>query len=192
MIFRELRSDILRIPLIISTGEKIFIEINLGVAFGIGSHPTTRLCIKGLETIFKGKKKEKVLDVGCGTGVLALCAAALGANMVLALDIDHIAVEEAKINTRENGFSSKIQVVHGSLESVIDTFDLVLANITACEILRISHELINKLKNGGLLLISGFNEYMNEKIVSRFQELRLILYKEFYEVGLVALLFKKI
>src|SRR5882724_2095144 len=152
MIFRTLRPHISKVPLVIPTGEEIIIEINSGIAFGSGNQPSTKLCIKELESIFKQRKVDKVLDVGCGSGVLAICAVALGASMALALDIDPLIVNETKINVEKNGFSSTVQVLCGSLESVRDKFDLILANIVTNEILKISEELKSKLKSDGLIL----------------------------------------
>ena len=108
------------------------------MAYGRGNQTSTKLCIKELENLFKARKVGTVLDVGCGTGVLAICAVALGANMALALDVDPVAVEETKTNVNKMGFSCKIQVVYDSLDGAGDRFDLVLANLTTTQILRSS------------------------------------------------------
>ncbi|MER3447813.1 MAG: hypothetical protein C4291_13725 [Candidatus Dadabacteria bacterium] len=174
----------------LANGEERIIEIDPGEAFGRGNQPSTRLCIKGIENIFKRKKVDRVLDVGCGTGVLALCAAALGADTVLALDVDPIAVEEAKINVKKNGFSN-IQVMYDSLKGINDKFDLVLANLGTVEILNISEELKSKLKSDGLLLVSGiWLTGQKEMVVQRFRELGLFPDEELSEGGWIALLFK--
>jgi ribosomal protein L11 methyltransferase len=178
------------VNLTLPNGEEKAIEINPGWAFGTGSHVTTRLCIKALESLFKERKVDKVLDVGCGSGILAICAVALGADMALALDIETGVVEEAKINVSKNGFSSNIEVMCGSLEITSDTFDLVVANVLIDAILLMSEELKSKLKPNGLLLVSGIHDIRKEEIINRFRELGLDLDKELSEEGWVALVFK--
>lgn len=187
---RESSLSISSTSLKLAKGAERIIEINPGEAFGRGNQPSTRLCIKGIENTFQKRKVDKVLDVGCGTGVLALCAAALGANAVLALDVDPIAVEEAKINVKKNGFSN-IQVVYDSLRGISDKFDLVLANLGTIEILNISEELKSRLKSDSLLLVSGiWLTGQKEMVVHRFRELGLLMDEELSEGGWIALLFK--
>jgi len=191
MIFcRESSFSISNIPLKLPNGEEGFIQIEPGEAFGRGNQPSTRVCIKVMESIFKERRVENVLDVGCGTGVLSICAALLGANRVLALDVDPIAVEEARINIKKSGFTN-IQVVYDSLKGVHEKFDLVIANLGMTEILNISDELKYKLKDEGLLLLSGiWLDGQKEMVVNRFQELGLHLDEELYEGGWIALWFK--
>lgn len=187
---RESSLSILSIHLKLPNGEEKIIEINPGEAFGRGNQPSTRLCIKAIENTFKKRKVDRVLDVGCGTGVLALCAAALGANTVLALDVDPVAVKEAKINVKRNGFSN-IRVVHDSLKSIDDKFDLVVANLGTTEILNISEYLKSSLKSDSLLIVSGIRlTGQKEMVAHRFRELNLLLDEELSEGGWIALLFK--
>jgi ribosomal protein L11 methyltransferase len=166
------------------------IEINPGWAFGTGSHVTTRLCIKALEEISKDRKLGRVLDVGCGSGVLAICAVALGANRALAMDIDATSAGEARMNVEKNGFSSNIEVLCGSLELSDDDFDVVMANILTDSIVLLSEELKAKLKPGGLLLLSGIHDARKEKVIDRFQALGLFLDAQLSDEGWVCLLFK--
>ena len=179
------------ISLELPNGEERTIEINPGWAFGTGSHVTTRLCIKALESMFKEKRADKVLDVGCGSGVLVICSVALGANKALAVDIESTSVGEAKINVETNGFSSNIQVLCGSIDVANGEFDLIVANILADSVLSISEELRSKLKPDGLLLISGIHDTRKEEVINRFRELGLLLDKESSEDGWVALLFER-
>lgn len=191
MIFcRESSLSISNIPLKLPNGEEGFIQIEPGEAFGRGNQPSTRVCIKVMESIFKERRVDNVLDVGCGTGVLSICAALLGANMVLALDVDPVAVDEAKLNVKNSGFSN-INVVYDSLKGVHEKFDLVIANLGMTEILNISEELKHKLKGEGVLLLSGiWLDWQKEMVVNRFQELGLYLDEELYEGGWIALSFK--
>jgi len=128
--------------------------------------------------------------VGCGSGVLAICAAALGASTALAIDIDATSVGEARINVNKNGFSSNIEVLCGSLENTNDGFYLVMANILIDSILLISEEPKSKLKSEGLLLVSGFRDTRKDEVIQRFRELGLSLDKELSNEGWGALSFK--
>ena len=187
----EYHTNVSTIKLELPNGEVRLIEINPGWAFGTGSHVTTRLCIKALEEISKERKLERVLDVGCGSGVLGICAVALGASMALAMDIDATSAGEARINVEKNGFSSNIEVLCGSLELSNDDFDVVIANILTDSIVLLSEELKARLKPEGLLLLSGIHDARKEKVIHRFRGLGLLLEKELSEEGWVALLFKQ-
>ena len=186
----EYHTNVSTIKVELPNGEIRLIEINPGWAFGTGSHVTTKLCIKALEEISKERKLEKVLDVGCGSGVLGICAVALGASMALAMDIDATSAGEARINVEQNGLSPNIEVLCGSLELTNDDFDLVIANILTDSIVLLSEELKAKLKPDGLLLLSGIHDARKEKVIHRFRGLGLFLDKELSEEGWVCLLFK--
>ena len=142
-----------------------------------------------MEEVFKERKIETVMDVGCGSGVLAVCAAVLGADMVLALDFDSVAVKETKENAWRNGVASKIHLLQGSLESVKGRFELVMANITTSELLKMREELKNKLKGGGVLLISGISEIKKNEAIYGFKEVGFSLKKEIFCEGWVGLIF---
>jgi ribosomal protein L11 methyltransferase len=106
------------------------IVINPGVVFGAGTHPTTRDCIKALEMLYKEERPLSVLDLGTGTGVLALAAQRLGCAHTVALDINLLAARTARKNVRLNGLEDRVLVVQGRAEEFIDApADLVLANI---------------------------------------------------------------
>jgi len=106
---------------------KELIVINPGKAFGTGLHESTQLCLELMEELdFKGKK---VLDVGCGSGILSIYAAKQGAEKVVAVDIDPFAVEETIENSKANKVEEKIEAFQGSAKDVDGTFDVVLANL---------------------------------------------------------------
>ncbi|MCR4408108.1 MAG: 50S ribosomal protein L11 methyltransferase [Anaerolineae bacterium] len=139
-----------------SAGEAL-IELDPGMAFGTGLHPTTRQCLLALEEHLRPGMS--VLDLGCGSGILAIAAAKLGAGTVLALDTDPTAVEVAQANVSANAVQERVIVAHGSLPEVQDTFDLVLVNILARVIIDlISQGLIDCLKPGGIIVTAGFIE----------------------------------
>jgi ribosomal protein L11 methyltransferase len=113
----------------ISEGE-ILIRLDPGVVFGTGLHPTTRGCLRALWHIYQIERPRKVLDIGTGTGILAIAAAKLGAHEVLAIDLNELALETARKNVLLNGLDDRVQVKWGEAEdSVEEKADLVLANL---------------------------------------------------------------
>ncbi|MFN8449463.1 MAG: 50S ribosomal protein L11 methyltransferase [Anaerolineae bacterium] len=136
------------------------IALDPGMAFGTGTHPTTQLCLEAVEDLIV--PGAKALDLGCGSGILAIAAAKLGAAHVLALDIDPVAVESARQNAEQNGAADKITVQEGSLESVITSarrFDLLLCNILARIIIQMcGQRLGDVVRPGGLAIFSGIIE----------------------------------
>ena len=135
----------------------IELALDPGMAFGTGTHPTTQLCLEALEDLTP--PGAQVLDLGCGSGILSVAAAKLGAAHVLALDIDPIAVDASNLNAQQNGVADKITVAEGSLENVIASarrFDLVVANILARIIIAMCDEhLGDTVRPGGKAILSG-------------------------------------
>ncbi|WP_458462444.1 50S ribosomal protein L11 methyltransferase [Paenibacillus sp.] len=145
-----------------SADEKI-IELDPGMAFGTGTHPTTSLCLRTLETVIQGG--EEVIDVGTGSGILAIGAIKLGAKHVLALDLDPVAVISARENVELNGLEQQITVKESDLLSVLGSQDpalgvqlpvkVVVANILAEIILLFVDDVYNALESGGTYIVSG-------------------------------------
>ncbi|HXG42697.1 MAG TPA: 50S ribosomal protein L11 methyltransferase [Dehalococcoidia bacterium] len=136
---------------------EVVVEIDPGLAFGTGEHPTTALCLRALSRLVKGG--ERVLDVGTGSGILAIAAARLGAASVLALDIDPQAVKAARDNARRNGVESVVEVRDGTLTTSVaeaGPFQLVCANIDGLTLERMAPLLAAALAPGGRMVISGF------------------------------------
>ncbi|MCR2803196.1 50S ribosomal protein L11 methyltransferase [Paenibacillus soyae] len=149
-------------------GERI-IELDPGMAFGTGTHPTTALCLQTLESVVKGG--EEMIDVGTGSGILAIGACRLGAKSVLALDLDPVAVSSATENVRLNGLSEQVEVKLSDLLGVLREeqaegqesralrvtvpVDLVVANILAEIILLFIDDVYEALKPGGIYIASG-------------------------------------
>ncbi|MDP2948518.1 MAG: 50S ribosomal protein L11 methyltransferase [Chloroflexota bacterium] len=137
-------------------GEAV-IRLDPGMAFGTGQHPTTLMCLCALEELVRPGMS--VLDLGSGSGILALAAARLGAASVLALDTDPQAVEIARENARINGLEAVVRVEEGSLgEAQGATFDLLVANISASAIVDLAVAMAAALKPGGVLIAGGFIE----------------------------------
>lgn len=132
------------------------IDIDPGMAFGTGTHGTTRLCLEALAELFDGPSPpRRVLDVGTGSGILAIAAAALGGERILACDIDAEAVRIAEENIALNGVGEQVEVSQQPLDELEDGFDVVLANILAEENVRLADELVNRLTPHGTLILSG-------------------------------------
>ena len=140
--------------------KEIVLEMDPGLAFGTGLHPTTQLCVQAVEDLLE--PGDRVLDLGTGTGILALVAAKLGAASVLAVDTDENAVTAARQNVRANGAEGAIALRHGSLGDVQGRYDLILANILAPVIETMAQEgLAARLQPEGTLIASGI---LNEQV----------------------------
>jgi ribosomal protein L11 methyltransferase len=142
----------------------VVLAIDPGMAFGTGLHPTTRLCLARIERWadagrFAGgaapRGGTRVLDVGCGSGILAIAAALFGAEEIVGVDTDEIAVEATIANARRNRLGRRIRARVGSLPSGESPFDLVLANLIASVLVALASELAAELAPGGRLLASG-------------------------------------
>lgn len=135
----------------------ISLIIEPSMAFGTGRHETTQLCIEGL--LDHVKPGMSVLDLGCGTGILAFVAARLGASYVLAIDNDPDAVQLAINNREMNRLNYKVQIVYGSITSLYSTarkFDIIVANIVSHVLIQLLEEkLVFYLRSTGKILLSG-------------------------------------
>ncbi|MGD9818470.1 MAG: 50S ribosomal protein L11 methyltransferase [Desulfomonilaceae bacterium] len=158
--------------------DRIPIRIDPGPAFGLGDHPTTIMALELLEVSLKNLKNHhnslSVLDVGCGVGVLAIASLLLGATNAVAIDIDPVAVNIAKRNWLTNKVMTDLKdqdaiaLCVGGIESIRGKFDLVIANLVAPLLLRISKNLSENTRN--LLLLSGIYETMAKDVEDVFTE----------------------
>ncbi len=146
-----------------------------GMAFGTGSHETTRLCLRGI--IRHLRHGDRVLDLGTGSGILAIAAAKLGASHISALDIDKIALDNAKQNVKLNGVSPLIEITLGSINSVspelTGSFDLAVANISSQTIKLLAEDLRAQLKYGGTLIVSGISSANLELVESSLRRAKM-------------------
>lgn len=187
--YSEFRSEPTKIYFQTRSGGKINITVYPGSSFG-SRHTTTLLCIRAIEELFINNEIKTVLDIGCGSGVLSLCASALGAQRVLALDIDPLAVKEARANVLKNYFSDRVIVKHGTLEDVKEEFNLVIANIVTVELLRMVHDIRLVLSKNGTLVISGVSELKSKIALDGFSDAGFELVNEYNESGWVAMWLK--
>jgi len=148
---------------------QIPINIHPGMAFGTGTHPTTKLCMKALERSLR-RKGLSVLDVGTGSGILSIAAAQLGAGEVWGLDIDGAAVENARENVKRNSVSDIVKIRRGSIGDIQKRFDVMVTNIDLKNLKRMRWPLIRHLKSQGFLILSGILEAEGERLCQYYLE----------------------
>jgi len=136
----------------------LVLRIDPGMAFGTGGHETTRLCLELLESVMDSGPLLNVpslLDLGTGSGILAMAASLLGCGRILALDIDPDAIIVARENLALNNLSDSVECGTTPLESLTENFDIIMANILAEELVRLAPDLADRLRPGGALILSG-------------------------------------
>lgn len=143
--------------------DELIVELDPGMAFGTGTHPTTVMCMQALEKYVE--KDTIVVDVGTGSGVLSIGAAMLGAKRVQALDLDEVAVTAAKENVELNHVSHIVEVKQGNLlETITEKPDVIVANILADIIMSFSQDAAQLLDQDGLFIVSGVIEEKKEEV----------------------------
>ena len=144
--------------------DAINVRLDPGVAFGTGSHPTTHLCLQWLDANVKAT--DRVLDYGCGTGILAIAAKLVGAAEVAGTDIDPQAVEAAGDNALMNHVEAKFYLPDDMPEG---TYDIVVANILANPLKLLAPALLGRVKQGGALVLSGVLAKQAEEVIAAYQ-----------------------
>lgn len=143
--------------------DELIIELDPGMAFGTGTHPTTVLCIQALERYLNNG--DQVIDVGTGSGILSIAAALLGAESVHAVDLDPVAVESARLNVKLNKKSGQITVKQNNLlDNMPEENDVIIANILAEVILRFTNDAYKLLKKDGIFITSGIINHKKQEV----------------------------
>jgi ribosomal protein L11 methylase PrmA len=146
--------------------------LEYGRAFGVGNHPTTRMSARLFYQLLQSQKKPAVLDLGCGTGVLPMAARKWGVPKVWAVDNDPTALEEAAWNFRQNGIRNI--VLKESMDQIRRTFDIIIANINLKIPIQLKVPILQHLKTGGFLIVSGVITKDCERLLKAFHDLSLI------------------
>lgn len=161
----------------VRTGD-IAIEIDAGQAFGTGHHGTTAGCLEVIDRVVRSRTVRNALDLGTGSGVLAIAVRKLRNIPVLATDIDPIAVRVAAENVRRNGIASGISTVtapgfHSTAFSEHGPFDLIIANILARPLIRMAPQLVTNLAPGGSVILSGILASQRWKVIAAYNGAKL-------------------
>jgi ribosomal protein L11 methyltransferase len=154
--------------------DDVVLRLDPGMAFGTGLHPTTRACLERLQRV--GPMPERVLDVGCGSGILGLAAIAFGTGHVDALDSDPVAVETTLVNAAANGIAGRLTAHVGTLQAAAtEPYPLVLANLVAVVLVELAPLLAAQLARGGTLLASGIISERAAEVVTALRAAGLLV-----------------
>ncbi len=151
-------------------GDRAVIHLEPGLAFGSGTHDTTRLCLESLEKYAAPGKA--MLDVGCGSGILSVCALLLGADRAVGVDIDPLAVKTAAENGRQNGFTEpRYTVLQGSLTDKVEgKYDIIAANIVADIVILLCKDIKKFMSPGAVFITSGIIVPRENDVLAAFEE----------------------
>lgn len=173
-------------------GDDIVVELDPGMAFGTGTHPSTRLCLLGLEDEIE--PGDRVFDVGTGSGILAIAAAKLGASQIDAVDIEPIAVRTTRENADRNGVGALIRVAEGSAgldQPFAGSYDLVLANIIARVLIEIADGVAASVNEGGSLILAGIIQGREPAVREAYERLGLSFVRRAHIEDWVSLIYRR-
>lgn len=172
-------------------GDRKVLNIEPGLAFGSGSHPTTQLCLETLENYIT--PDSTVLDIGCGSGILSIAALLLGARSAFGVDIDSLAVKTAKANALQNGFGDdKFTVVQGNLSDKVNgKFNVVVANIVADIIMEFNKTVGDFLTDDGVYITGGIIESREDEVLFSFAQNGFEVTNRFENNGWLVFVLKK-
>lgn len=149
-------------------GDEIILNMDPGMAFGTGTHETTRLCLEAIENYMK--KDTRVFDIGTGSGILAIGASLLGAKDVVGVDLDIVAVDSAKENVKYNHLEN-VEILHGNLMDVVEgTADIIVANIIAEVILILIDDVKKMINKNGVFISSGIIREKEKMVTDALHE----------------------
>lgn len=174
------------------SSDELIIELDPGMAFGTGTHPTTVMCIQALERIVL--PGDRVIDVGTGSGVLTIAAAMLGAEDIRAYDLDEVAVTTARLNIKLNKVNDKVTISQNNLLDGVEgnSADVVVANILAEVILRFTNDVARVVKRGGSFIASGIIKQKKDLVKEALVEAGFEITETILMEDWVALIAKRI
>jgi ribosomal protein L11 methyltransferase len=147
------------------------IRLNDMSAFGTGYHPTTARCIEALEDTVNIRNPESILDVGTGSGILALAALRLGVPRAVGIDIDADALAIAASHAELNHMETRFELLHGGPDVVRGSWPLVVANVLAAPLIEMASILVRRVTSGGRLILSGIAESLESDVRRTYQQL---------------------
>jgi len=170
-------------------GDRVVINLDPGLAFGTGTHETTRLVLQVIEKYVKNGNK--FLDIGCGSGILAVAALLLGCESAVGVDIDEMAVKTAKENAELNGVEDRFEVICGNLaDKVSGTYDVVAANIVADAIIKLSSDVDRFLNSESVYIMSGIIDMRCAEVEAAVSE-KFNIIEKYEDNGWVCLVAKR-
>jgi len=173
-------------------GDEVVIDLDPGMAFGTGLHPTTRLCLLAIEEHAETTTLGRALDVGCGSGILSIAAVKLGATRAVGVDIDPIAVEATIANARHNRVGKRVRARDGSIPSDEGPFDTVLANLIAGVLVQHAATLADELVPGGTLIASGIFIDREPEVRDALEPAGFRIIRRYHETDWVAMVAERV
>ncbi|WP_394877400.1 50S ribosomal protein L11 methyltransferase [Mammaliicoccus lentus] len=173
-----------------NTDDSLCIELDPGMAFGTGDHPTTSMCLRHIEEVVE--PNHKVIDVGTGSGILSIGCYLLGVKSIKAIDLDDLAVKVAKENFEKNHCENSIEVETGNLlTEETEQYDVIIANILAHVIDLMIEDSYDRLNDGGFFITSGIIDEKCDEITNRLTEVGFKIEKVLKENGWVSIRARK-
>lgn len=171
---------------------KMRISIMSGLTFGKGDHPTTQSCLREMYEIRDRILNNKLADAGCGTGILSLFGALLGAKKIISFDIDPRAVSIAQFNAHRNGLHHKIKIIQSGFNGIKGSFAVVIANLLTPIILENAGKLAEMLDDQGILILSGILKGEEEEVINNFRDLGFKIAKIVHSHGWICIRFLRL
>jgi ribosomal protein L11 methyltransferase len=159
---------------------RVNLIIDPGMAFGTGHHDTTRTCLEHIERISREGSKGRFLDVGTGTGILAIGASKLGFKEVVGVDIDPLAIDAAKRNAAHNGLNN-VTILQGTISVTEGVYDVIAANLLSEILIAIAPEISARLKEGGTALLSGMIIGQEDEVIAAMEKEGLKFREKHYD-----------
>jgi ribosomal protein L11 methyltransferase len=172
---------------------EIIVELDPGMAFGTGTHPSTGMCLKMIDELERRITPAgdlRLLDVGTGSGILAISAAKLGFTEIVGIDVDQVAVRVAQKNAELNGAADRLSLSNTPLRMLDGEYPVVVANILPHVLIYLKEHLLARLAPGGFLILSGILTAKAPEVIKAFSE-ELQFYKELHEEQWSCLVFQK-